>query len=65
MEELKRTLQTRLARMDVHFEGELLDRAAIIVSRCHTPVEEMTDFMLWAACVSAYSRPEIDVPTWV
>ena len=65
MDDWKRVLQTRLARMDVHFEGEMLDRAAQIVRGLATPIEEMTDFQLWAASVSAYSRPEVDVPVWV
>ncbi len=65
MDEGKRTLQTRLARMDLHFEGEMLDRAHAAVSSLATPLEELTDFQLWAVSVSAYSRPEIDVPVWV
>ncbi len=64
MDEWKRTLQTRLARMDVHFEGEMLERVAHVVRGLATPIEEMTDFQLWAVSVVAYSRPEVDVPVW-
>jgi hypothetical protein len=60
-----RSLQARLARMDVHVEGEMLRRTAEIVRRCATPVEQMTDFELWAASVNAYSRPEVELPAWV
>lgn len=65
MDEWMTTLQSRLSRMDVHFEGEMLDRVAAIVRKLHTPLEDMTDFQLWAASVTAYSRPDVDVPTWV
>jgi hypothetical protein len=60
-----RMLQQRLARMDVHLEGEMLQRTAEVVRRCATPIEQMTDFQLWAASVNAYSRSEVELPAWV
>jgi hypothetical protein len=65
MDEEKRAVQTRLARMDVHFEGEMLDRVIRALRAIAMPLEEMTDFQLWTISVRAYERPELDVPTWV
>ncbi|OLC56107.1 MAG: hypothetical protein AUH85_07430 [Chloroflexi bacterium 13_1_40CM_4_68_4] len=65
MDDEKRALQSRLARMDVHFEGEMLDRVIRALRVIAMPVEEMTDFQLWAVSVRAYERPELDLPAWV
>jgi len=65
MDDEKRALQSRLARMDVHFEGEMLDRVIRALRVIAMPLEEMTDFQLWAVSVRAYERPELDLPAWV
>ena len=65
MDDEKRALQSRLARMDVHFEGEMLDRVIRVLRVIAMPLEELTDFQLWTVSVRAYERPETDLPAWV
>jgi hypothetical protein len=65
MDEEKRAVQSRLARMDVHFEGEMLERVIRALRIIAMPLEEMTDFQLWTVSVRAYEHPETDVPVWV
>jgi hypothetical protein len=65
MDDEKRAVQSRLARMDVHFEGEMLERVLHALRVIAMPLEELTDFQLWTVSVRAYERPELDVPVWV
>lgn len=59
------TLGSRLARLGMPLEGEMLERAERIVRVHGERPQALSDLVLLTICVEAYRRPDSDVPPWV